>query len=171
MIDIERDIQIAKMEINKIFEQLTLKIQQHTGTFGVSDYSIQKSNNNYESILQLNSNTALFKGKKPTGIIFGGGERKDVGTWKKVFELVLKDCIADPERHVNLLELRGKISGRERLILSDKPDGMRSPFEITDHLFIESHFDTTNLLHILLNRILKPIGYDYTNIKIAIRNN
>lgn len=168
--DIIREIQIAQMDVNIVFEQLMKKIQQYEKTTGTKVHTIDEIVEEYESVYPLTSNTAVFKGKKPTGVFLKKGIRSNVGTWKKVFELILKDCASNSAKRVSLLNLRGKVSGRERVFLSDRPDNMRSPLKIVDDLFVESHYDTESLLRILTNRLLKPVGYDYTNIEIAIRN-
>lgn len=36
-------------------------------------------------------------------------------------------------------------------------------------LFLETHYDTETLLNILMNRILRPIGYDYSAIRVTVR--
>ena len=169
--DIIREIQIAQIDMNKAFEQLIQKVQQYEKEEGSKVHIIDKRAKDYESIYKLTSGTAIFKGKKPTGVFLKQGVRSEAGTWKKVFELILKDCVSDSAKYVDLRNLCGKIRGRERLILSDVPGNMRSPLKIAEGLFIESHYDTGSLLYILTNRILDPIGYDYTNIEIAIRNN
>lgn len=46
---------------------------------------------------------------------------------------------------------------------------MRSPIEITNRMYMETHYDTETLLNILINRILIPIGYDVKNISVIIR--
>ena len=125
----------------------------------------------FETIFPLHSSTAMFKGKKPTGVLFGGSDRVDVGTWKKVFREILRRCNADPEKHVALMNLRGRISGRERILLSKEPDGMRSPLKVADNLYVETHYDTETLLRILMVRILDAVGYNYRHISVAIRNN
>ena len=89
-----------------------------------------------------------------------------------VFKEILQRCNADPEKHVALMNLRGKISGRERVLLSNKPKPgtMRSPLQIDENLYVETHYDTETLLRILTTRILNPVDYDYSKISIAIRN-
>jgi len=170
MMDIIREIQIARMEVDKIFEQLDKKIQQYDEGNKLENSISNNRNDSYESYYYLTSNTAIFKGKKPTGLFLNGKDRIEIGTWKKIFEVILEDCISHTAKHVDLLNLRGKISGRDRLLLSDRPDGMRTPLKITEKLFVESHYDTESLLRILTTRLLDPVGYDYSNIRIAIRN-
>ena len=123
----------------------------------------------YESIYPL-SNPAIFKGQKPTGVLFGENDRVDTGTWKRVCETILKRCDADPEKHVELMNLRGRISGRERVFLAKSPDGMRSPRKINENLYMETNYDAETLMRILVTRILDTVGYDYRCIRIAIRN-
>ena len=46
---------------------------------------------------------------------------------------------------------------------------MRSPLQIEENLFMETHYDTETLLNILTTRILSPIGYDYSAISVTVR--
>ena len=46
---------------------------------------------------------------------------------------------------------------------------MRSPVQIDEALYVETHYDTETLLRILTTRILDEVGYDYSKIKIAVR--
>jgi hypothetical protein len=124
---------------------------------------------NYETIYPITANPAIFKGKKPTAVMFGN-ERVDVGKWKTVIEEIMKRCDADSEKHVSLMNLRGKISGRERVILAKEGDKMRSPLKISENLYIESHYDTETLLRTLTKRILDVVDYDYSCVKVAVRN-
>lgn len=83
---------------------------------------------------------------------------------------VLADCNADEERHNRLLQLCGKVSGRSRSILSSDPSGMDMPIRIDDGLFFEGKFDTEYLIKMMTERVLDKVGYDYSGIRIAIRN-
>ena len=82
----------------------------------------------------------------------------------------MKRCNADSEKHVSLMNLRGKISGRERVILAKERDKMRSPLKISENLYIETHYDTETLLRTLMTRILDVVDYDYSYIKVAVKN-
>ena len=124
----------------------------------------------FESMYPLSSPPGIFKGKKTTGVLFPDETRENVHTWKKVAEVILKRCNADPNIHNKLLELRGKVAGRERILLSNSGETMHSPVQIDEKLYVETHYDTETLLKILTVRILQPVGYDYSGIKIAIRN-
>ena len=124
----------------------------------------------YESIYPLSVTPSMLKGKKPTGVLFGERGRIDVGTWKAVFREIMEHCNADPEKHVALMNLRGKVSGRNRVLLAKTSEGMRSPLELSENLYAETHYDTETLLRIMTSRILDSIGYDYSGISVAVRN-
>lgn len=122
----------------------------------------------YENIYPLNAGTGIFKGKRPTAILFPDGTRTESPTWKRVMEEILKDCCKDPGQHQTLMDLRGKILGRNRVLLGSEAGRMRSPVRIDEALYVETHYDTETLLRILTTRILDAAGYNYTSIRIAI---
>ena len=130
---------------------------------------MQPSSERYETVYPITVNPAIFKGTKPTAVMFYD-ERIDVSKWKKVAEEMMRRCNADSEKHVALMNLRGRISGRERVLLSKSGDDMRSPIKIDENLYIETHYDTETLLRTLMTRILDVVGYDYDGITVAIRN-
>ena len=74
----------------------------------------------YESCYLLRMDTGIFKGKRPTAVIFPDGLRVDVPTWKKVFEEILKKCNQDDQKHQALMDLRGKLLGRNRVLLGSE---------------------------------------------------
>lgn len=169
-------IQAARIQtienVNEIFDRLLQTLESdgvQVSSLAESGTQIQ-SGGNYESIYPLAVNPGIFKGKKPTGVLFGVDGRVDVGTWKTVFREILQRCNADPEKHVALMNLRGKISGRERIFLAKEADGMRSPLKLSENLYVETHYDTETLLRIMTTRILDAVGYDYSGISVAIRN-
>ena len=151
------------LKVDSIFAELIRKLNNGT------DITPRQLTGNFETVYPVTANPALFKGTKPTAIIFGD-ERVDVGKWKTVVEEMLRRCNADPEKHVDLMNLRGRISGRERVILAKSGDGMRSPVKIDENLFIETHYDTETLLRTTMMRVLDVVGYDYGGITVAIRN-
>jgi len=116
----------------------------------------------------LYSNPALFKGEKPTAVLFQD-ERVEVKTWRKVFTEILTRCCADPQTHEALMSLRNKVSGRKRKIISDKPDGMDFPIMLSEGLYIEADYDTELLISILTRHILTPAGYDYNGISVMVK--
>jgi len=122
----------------------------------------------YETIYPITTNPAIFKGKKPTVMMFGD-EQVDVRTWKMVAEEMMRRCNADPEKHVALMNLRGRISGRERVFLAKDSNHMLSPKKIDENLYIETNYDAETLMRILMTRILDAVDYDYSNISVATR--
>ena len=161
-----QELQIARnqvvREIDTIFLELIKRLEEPSVA---SDSEVGES---YDSVYPISFNAAEFKGKKPTSLIFGT-ERVPVLTWRMVFEKVMERCNADVDKHTALMNLRSKISGRARFILSNRPDGMRTPTKVAHKLYAETHYDTPTLLHILLHRILDPIRYDYSNIYVTVR--
>ena len=149
-------------EIDALFLELTEKLENNVE--GIED----EVSENYDNIYPISFNAAEFKGKKPTGLIFGR-EKMPVFTWRMVFEKIMERCNADADKHKALMDLRSKISGGARVILSDRPEGMRTPMKIAHKLYAETHYDTPTLLHILLHRILDPIRYDYSNIYVTVK--
>ena len=109
----------------------------------------------------------LFKGSKPIAVLFDG-ERVELTSWRKVYAEILRRCNA--EKHDVLMELRNKVSGRERVILSDKSDGMNVPVKLSDDLFAEAYFDTEWLIRTLTIRILGAVGFDYSHISIIVKS-
>ena len=149
-------------EINRTFEELVKKLQ----SANKSDAADIKK---YETIYPISADPAIFKGETPTCVLFGE-KRVIAHTWKNVFKLLILQCNADAKKHKALMELRNKVLGRERILLSDDPRGMRRPFQIDKKLFAETHYDTETLLRILLHRILDEVGFDYSNISVGVKN-
>ena len=114
----------------------------------------------------LYSNPAMLKGKKPTAVIFGG-ERVEVKKWREVYTEILRRC--DMEKHSDLMYLRNRVAGRERMVISDKPEGMNVPVMLSEDLFVEAFFDTEWLIRTLVQRILDVVRFDYSGITIAVR--
>ena len=153
-------------EIDEKIEQVIGKLE-HTGQTSPSQECVQAKN--YESVYPLSVGTGIYKGKRPTGVIFVDGVRVESPTWKKVIEEILKDCCKDSVRCQALMDLRGKILGRNRVLLGSETGKMRSPVKIADALYVETHYDAETLLRILTTRILDEVGYDYSKIQIAVK--
>ena len=151
-------------EIDEVFAGLVYRLESQ----GPAHETLEAFES-YDKIYPLSYNTGFFKGKKPTGVIFAT-ENVPVNTWKMVFKEIMNRCNADVDKHRQLMDLRSRVSGRSRAFLSDRPDGMRSPMQIDNKLYAETHYDTETLLRILLHRILDAVHYDYGNIYISIRN-
>ncbi len=158
-------IQQIDTKIGQILQKL--KDEQENETECVNEKEISRV---YESLYPLNAGTGIFKGKKPIAVIFADGARVSTPTWKKLSEEVLCHCNADPSKHKALMDLRGKLLGRDRVFLGSEAGKMRSPVKITDALYLETHYDTETLLRILTTRILTAVQYDYSGITIAVRN-
>ena len=124
---------------------------------------------NYEIRYPLNVGAGIFKGKRPTGVIFADGRRTENPTWKSVAEELLKDCCKDSDQRQALMDLRGKVLGRNRVLLGSETGKMRSPVKIDEALYIETHYDAETLMRILTTRILDMVGYDYSKIRIAVK--
>ena len=71
--------------------------------------------------------------------------------------------------HTHLMELRGKVLGRQRAILAASPEKMHAPLEIDKDLYMESYYDTGTLLYVLKNRVLDEVGYNYSSIHVRLR--
>jgi len=123
----------------------------------------------FEEVYSLTTSPGFFKGKRPIAVIFPNGKRVATPTWKRLVETIIKRCNEDEAKHNGLMRLRNQIQGRDRTLLGSSVEGMRSPVLIDKGLYMETHYDTESLLRITTDRILDAVGYDYKNIKVAIR--
>ena len=119
--------------------------------------------------LPLHTDPSVFKGKKPEAVLFPNGQSVSTPTWKAAVLAILQDCNADPMMHTHLMELRGKVMGRQRTILAASPEKMHAPLEIDKELYMESYYDTASLLYVLKNRVLDEVGYNYSGIRVQLR--
>ena len=117
----------------------------------------------------LRADPYAFKGEKPESIQLPDGREVKTPTWKTAVLAILQDCNAEPDMHARLMELRGKIMGRQRTILAASPEGMHAPLEIDKNLYMESYYDTGTLLYVLKNRVLDEVGYNYFGIHVRLR--
>lgn len=108
-----------------------------------------------------------LKGKKPISLKFADGRQVEARTWKKVVLEILQHCNQQPVMHERLMQLSGKVAGRQRIILGHTPEGMDVPLQIDEQLYFEAKFDTETLIKILTEKVLKVVGYDYSQIKIS----
>jgi hypothetical protein len=154
-----RDIENLKNELLAIVYRSieTLKQLAENGT--------PEGDENIEPIYPLGVIPALFKGTKPAAVIFGD-ERVAVKTWRDAYGKILRQCAT--EKWDGLMYLRNRVSGRKRVMLSDKPDGMDVPIELAEGLYAEAYFDTESLIQTLTERIFKPVEYDYSGISVAL---
>lgn len=119
--------------------------------------------------IRLLNNAGRFKGTKPKAVLFPDGRKISVRKWKEVVAALLADCITDQTRLNYLLEIRGRVFGKQRLILADSPSGMAQPMQICDQLWMETKYDTETLLRVLMFRIFDVVGYDYSGVRIVLR--
>lgn len=119
--------------------------------------------------LPLHTDPSVFKGKKPEAVLFPNGQSVRTTTWKAAVLAIMQDCNADPTMHTYLMELRGKVMGRQRTILAASPEKMHAPLEIDKELYMESYYDTASLLYVLKNRVLDEVGYNYSGIRVQLR--
>lgn len=124
----------------------------------------------YESVYPLAAGSKIFKGAKPTSVIFPDNTQVYVSTWKQVVSAIMAQCLKSNDNKAKLFALSNSISGRKRKLLAKSDADMRSPLKLCDNLYIESHYDTETLLNVLTNRILSAIQYDYSGIHVSIRN-
>lgn len=113
---------------------------------------------------QLNS--SVLKGKRPVALRLPDGQEIPVKTWKQLVVNVMQACNRDANMHNQLTMLCGKIFGKNRIILDRSPKLMDVPLKIDEEIYMEGKYDTNSLLYVLTERILNPIGYDYSKIVV-----
>lgn len=112
---------------------------------------------------------ARCKGMKPVAVVLPDGSIVETSTWKKAAAAILRDCDANPGHHEQLMEMRGRVNGNFRRLLSEDTNGMDAPLRISEGLYLESKFDTQALLDNLTQKILRRVGYDYGTIAVLYR--
>ena len=146
--------------INSTFDELVKKVSNLSEGVVVDSYS-------YETIYPLN-NTSGFKGKKVISVIIND-KRTIVPTWKVLALEIFKSVLEEDVFSERLYALRDKVLGRKRKRLSASDTDMRSPIKLSNNLYLESHYDTETLMNLVL-QILNEIDFDYSNIKVVIKN-
>lgn len=103
----------------------TLRAEMHRSVDARVDRSIQRiltgSVLEESPTLPLHTDPSVFKGKKPEAVLFPNGQSVRTPTWKAAVLAIMQDCNADPTMHTYLMELRGKVMGRQRTILAASP--------------------------------------------------
>lgn len=120
-----------------------------------------------EHILPLSTAPVAFRGTKPIAVLFDN-ERVAVSSWKGVFSAVLTRCNQSPPHHAALMGLRDRAAGKSRVFLSQSIGHMNRPVRIDSEMYAETHYGSETLIHILCQRILAPIHFDYSGIRIVI---
>ena len=131
--------------------------------------TIDLSNIDYERIAMLTEDTRNFINKKPIAVLFGD-EFVEAYSWSDVYATVLRRCNRDARYHETLMSMRGEVRGKVREFISHSPDEMIRPKKIDDALYAEVQYGVETLMHILVDCILTPVGYDYSNIRVVIKN-
>ena len=168
--DIVQELQVLRAElIREVDEKIGRMIERIREAQGEMQSVEPSTEQEYESVYPLALESGVFKGKRPTAVLFADGRREPTPTWKRVFEVILKRCNSDGAKHQALMELRGRVMGRNRTLLDSRKGEMRSPVQIDRMLYAETHYDTETLLRILTTRILDAVQYDYSGIRIAVK--
>jgi len=157
IMEIKKALETIKCTINSTFDRLILTL----GGEAVTDIQT-------EYAYPFTVNTNIFIGEKPVAVLFGE-ERTEANNWRKVYAAIMSRCNADAKCHDNLMYLRDKIAGRDRILLSGSPDNMRRPLKIDEDMYAEVSYGTATLLYILRDRILTPAHFDYSEVSIIIK--
>jgi len=155
--EIKKACEAIKTTINIAFDRLLLTLDGDES----SDLPIN-------STYPLTADTNIFIGRKAVAVLFGE-ERVNANNWRNVFAVIMARCNADTKCHENLMYLRDKVTGRDRILLSHSPDSMRRPLRIDEEMYAEVCYGTATLLYILRDRILTPAHFDYSGINITIK--
>lgn len=155
----EKQNQLVTM-INTTFDEIVKEVER----LQTSDRNYEEK---YESLYPL-TNATGFKGKKVIAVKIGD-HRIITATWKIAVKTILQEVIKDDTMKERVMILRDKLLGRVRKRISETPESMRSPLELCEDLYIETHYDTETLINLLL-QILDEIKYDYNHIQIVIKN-
>ena len=147
--------------VNTAFDRIIQELESGETTGFATDLPM-------EYTYPFTADTNIFIGKKPAAVLFGD-ERVEADNWRKVYTAIIARCNADAKCHENLMYLRDKVSGRDRVLLSCSPDGMRRHIKIDEDMYAEVAYGTSTLLYILRDRILAPAHFDYSGIQIVIR--
>jgi len=155
--EIKKAIETLKSTINATFDRLIQTLDGEETADLTAEYTYP-----------FTANTHIFIGKKPAAVLFGE-ERVEANNWRKVFAAIISKCNADAQCHENLLYLRDKVIGRDRILFSHSSDSMRRPLKIDEDMYAEVCYGTATLLYILRDRILAPACFDYSGISIIIK--
>lgn len=155
--------------VEKVREELLLEVNRRCDAlirnYQEEEQGISSRRENQKRALAWVS-PATLKGKRPVSLTFASGETVVTPTWKKVVQTILKHCNEQPDMHERLMQLRGKVFGRQRTIFGNFPERMDVPIQIDKDLYFEAKFDTEALLTMMERKILEPIGYDFSGIMI-----
>lgn len=163
--NLRRRIDIIEKYRKEMHEMVDKRCDQYIEELQEGRFTIPR-----EQVLPLSYMPAYFKGKKPISVVFADGREVDAQTWKKVVTTIMQDCNATKQGYKNLRKISGKVSGKQRLLLSNSPEGMNVPLKIDEDLYLEGKFDTESLINVMNRLIFDAVGYEYGGIHIKIRN-
>lgn len=123
-----------------------------------------------EQLLSLAAEPARFKGLKPSLLLFPDGRTVTVQNWRRAILEILWDCNKDAVQHDRMMQLRERVPGRLRSLLSKSPEGMSVPLMIDENLYLEGKLDTEYLIKTVRDQILDPVGYDYDRIGLFVHD-
>lgn len=123
-----------------------------------------------EQLLSLATDPARFKGTKPSLLLFPDGRTVSTHKWRLTALEILWDCNNDPVMHDRMMQLRDRVSGRLRSLLSNSPEGMSVPLMIDEGLYLEGKLDTEYLIKTVRDQMLDPVGYDYDRIGVVVHD-
>lgn len=157
---------------NQIYEKLEgLRSQLHQLVDERVDGFIQQleaGESMGDRVLQhsLTTSPLLFKGTKAIAVILPDGREVETRTWRTAVEAILKDCARDPLMHERLSYLTDRVNGNHRPLLSSHPERMDVPLQVDDGIYFEGKLDTEQLLRVLVEKVLNPVGYDCSSVAI-----
>lgn len=163
------DVEIFRQALHNLVDAYcNLFIKPHISASNQDD-QLSTQQKEFTHCLSLDAESSTFKSTKPVSIVFPNGKEVYVKTWKQAVAAILTDCNSDEEIHSRLVQLSGKIFGKVRTILGNRPESVTNPLKVTDNLYPSTQYDTETLLNILKNRILDEVGYNYQGIMINYR--
>ena len=123
-----------------------------------------------DQLLPLAAEPARFKGLKPSLLLFPDGRTVTVQNWRRAILEILWDCNKDAVQHDRMMQLRERVPGRLRSLLSKSPEGMSVPLMIDEDLYLEGKLDTEYLIKTVRDQIMDPVGYDYDRVGVAVHD-
>ncbi|GMV65727.1 MAG: hypothetical protein AMXMBFR75_15250 [Candidatus Hinthialibacteria bacterium] len=119
--------------------------------------------------LQPHSLDESFTYKRPYGFVLEDQGYKEIVTWRRVYELFLKQLAAkSPDTFTALCENPDYHSNRGNPTFSQDPLKLRSAMPVTDGIHAESNL-SANSIRDLMKRLLETFGIPETEVKIYLR--
>lgn len=165
---VEHTGQLSMQEIEQSRVQMHQLIDREYDLFlqKLLDGIDEQSGNPLFSYTSIAADPASLKGRKPLSLILPDGRELETHTWRQVVSGVLWHCNEDPVIHHRLMQMRDRVSGKQRIILGASPESMDVPLKLDDGLYMECKYDTETLLRVLRDRVLKDAGCDCSGFVI-----